>query len=54
MEDTELGNKSLSRREFLAGSVAVLAGAASLPRVAAAPQPLAQAQAPLLRPTHLF
>jgi ribose transport system substrate-binding protein len=30
MEDTELGNKSLSRREFLAGSVAVLAGGSFL------------------------
>jgi len=30
MEDTELGNKSLSRREFLAGTAAVLAGGSLL------------------------
>src|SRR5215469_17871482 len=30
MEDTELGRKSLSRREFLAGTAAVLAGGSFL------------------------
>ena len=30
MEDTEIGEKSLSRREFLAGTAAVLAGGSLL------------------------
>src|SRR5205823_5371047 len=39
MEDTELGNKSLSRREFLAGTTAVLAGGSLLAACGSSPSP---------------
>src|SRR5690242_13139160 len=39
MEDTELGNKSLSRREFLAGTTAVLAGGSLLAACGSSPAP---------------